>query len=296
MDRDLVLIPTNYRPELLYLCLERVTHSPGSEREIWLLQDRHTHDFPTHHRDEQETREVLCRFSQYFPVRRIIRRPHGYPGNSFNIMEAYKAAYRTNARYVFLIEEDVLITEDFFRWHEAVQSKGDYFCSIGYRCTRNPHVEHRDDPEGYLECADDYASIGVCWRRTNLAAVVEHATARYYSDPSGYVTARLPQFGVPTEASEQDGLILRLKIADSRPAAWASFPRAYHIGVWGYHRPNGFRFPGTLEERVNAMRQATLSTDALRSLSRDRYNDVEAPPLQTPAWRLQRVLQSLGTR
>jgi len=254
MNHDLVIIPTYYRPEFLYLCLERIMRNPGADRELWLVQDRHTNDFPQYAQEEEETELVVSIFNKNLNLRRIVRRPHDYPGNSYNIMEAYKAAYKTKARFVYLIEEDVLVTEDFFRWHETVQGQGDYFCSIGYRCIRNPQVEHVDDPMGYLECGNDYASIGVCWQRANLAAVVKHARAGYYRDFPGYLQERLPNPGLSTGASEQDGLILRLKMADPRPAAWASFPRAYHIGVWGYHRPNGFRFCGTLHERVNAMR------------------------------------------
>jgi hypothetical protein len=288
-----VIIPTYYRPELLYLCLERVLGNPGAGREIWLAQDRHAGDLPRHTRDEEETESVVASFRTRLNLRRVVRPPHGYPGNSHNVLEAYRAAYQTDARYVYLIEEDVLVTEDFFRWHEAVQGRGDYFCSVAYRCTRNPRVRHSDDPAGYLECDGDYASIGVCWRRTNLAAVVRHATADYYGDPEGYVRARFPGSGLPPGAAEQDGLIQRLLIADGRPAAWASLPRAYHVGVWGYHRPAGVRFAGTLKERVHAMREAATSTAALRGLSRDPYNDVEAPPARVPAWTFQRVVQRL---
>jgi hypothetical protein len=294
MNHDVIIIPTFYRPEFLYLCLERILHTPAADREIWLVQDRRADDFPRHARDEEETEFVAAAFRKHLNLRRIVRRPHRYSGNSYNVLEAYRAAYQTDARYVYLIEEDVLVTEDFFRWHETVQGQGDYFCSIGYRCIRNPRVRHVDDPGGYLECRNDYASIGVCWGRTNLAAVVQHAAADYYGDLVGYVQARLPNDQLPWSAVEQDGLIHRLAIADGRPTAWASLPRAYHIGVWGYHRPAGFRFPGNLQERVNAMREAATSTAALRRLSKDAFNDVEAPPARVAAWKSQRVIQRLG--
>jgi hypothetical protein len=293
MKGDIVIIPAFYRPEYLYLCLERILNNPVAEREIWLVQDRRADDFPRYAREEEETERICADFRKHLNLRRIVRRPHDYPGNTFNVLEAYREAYRTDARYVYLIEEDVLVTEDFFRWHETVQGLGDYFCSIGYRCTRNPRVQHVDDPSGYLECARDYASIGVCWRRTNLAAVVEHATADYYGDLKAYLQKRFPNSGLPFSAAEQDGLILRLAIADERPTAWASLPRAYHIGVWGYHRPAGVRFAGILDERVRAMREATSSTAAIRRLSCDPYNDVEAPPARVPAWTVQKVIQRL---
>jgi hypothetical protein len=294
MKRDIVIIPTFYRPEYLYLCLERILHNPRADREIWLVQDRHTDDFPRHARDEEGTELVCSCFGKHLNLRRIVRRPHNYPGNSYNVLEAYRAAYQTDARYVYLIEEDVLVTEDFFRWHETVQGLGDYFCSIGYRCMRNPYVKHVDDPEGYLECARDYASIGVCWRRTNLAAVAKHARAGYYRDTVGYLLRRFPNSGLPSTASEQDGLILRLTMADKRPTAWASLPRAYHIGVGGYHRRAGFRFPGALNQRVHAMREAATSTAALLRLSSDPFNDVEAPPARVPTWTMQKVIQRLN--
>jgi hypothetical protein len=41
------------------------------------------------------------------------------------------------------------------------------------------------------------------------------------------------------------------------------------------------------------MREAAATTAALRGLSSDPYNDVEAPPARAPAWTMQNMIQRL---
>ena len=119
---DIVLIPAYMRPEYLSLCLEYLAAAEGARvgKEFWVIQDMRQHDEHRFNVQLRWTKEVLD--NSPLPVRYIFRQPHNYAGNSYNTLEAYKEAYGTEARFTYLVEEDVLVTPDFFRWHEAVQS------------------------------------------------------------------------------------------------------------------------------------------------------------------------------
>ena len=194
--RDIVLIPAYMRPEYLALCLEHLAAAPASrdDKQYWVCQDMRFEDDCRYGMQLRWTKEVLD--NSPLPVRYIQRKPHGWNGNSYNTMEAYKEAYGTEARYVYLVEEDVLVTRDFFTWHEAVQdAEPDTLCSIAYRCSRNREARTDIvDPAAYFTTARDYASIGVCWRReivssglqrtANPSTTLRLLTTSYRSSPT----------------------------------------------------------------------------------------------------------------
>lgn len=275
--RDLILIPTVDRAEFLALCLEHIRSADGDKKEIWIAQDR------AEHRSfiASETQQVASRFGA-----RLIRRPkHRYVGNAFNCLELYKEAWQQpDIRFVYFIEDDVLVAKDFFAWHEAIQERGDYFCSVGWHCIRNAAAVKSDDPHAYIESAGDFSSIGVCWRREKLSAIAEHATPEYYSRPVAYLQKN---FGLkpipPGKWTEQAGLVLRVLLNNpSAVVAWPARPRCAHVGITGYHRPRGFRFAGNLDQRTEQLRQAVQSTETLLGLSKERFDDIESLPSFEP--------------
>lgn len=296
--RDIVLVPTYNRPEYLLLCLERILAADGgSEKEVWVQHDTHQ-NIPS--ADLSLTREVVCRFEGKFAYLRYGERlPHGYYGNTFSTMEMYKQACETDARFVYLVEDDVHVGVDFFRWHESVQGSGTYFCSVAWSCRRNPKAVLSDDPLGYIETSCDYASVGVCWRRESLERVAHHACPAYYANPSEYLRKAFPDNPIPGwKWTEQDGLIMRLLLQPgaSNVVAWPSRPRCAHVGLHGYHRPHGPRFIGDLDSRATQLRFALSSTESARALARDKFDhpDIDAVP-ESAEWRTDdlRVTQRL---
>ena len=174
---DIVLIPAYFRPEYLSLCLEYLSKAEGArdDKQYWICQDFRHADEHRYGVQLRWTKEVIEKSP--LPVRYIERRPHEYPGNSYNTLEAYKEAHATNARFVYLVEDDCLVTEDYFRWHEAIQEKENaILCSVGYRCIRNGEARKDiTDPGAYFVSSRDFASVGVCWKRERLGPVVAHA-------------------------------------------------------------------------------------------------------------------------
>jgi hypothetical protein len=297
--RDIVLIPTYARPEYLFICLEHIEQAAGaSALELWVIQDRHTRPIANVERDLAETAKICAHFNtRGLKIRFTERQPHAFWGNPYNFLEAYKEAYATDARYVYLIEDDVLISPDFFLWHEAVQARADYFVTVGWHCIRNKAVQKSNDPTAYIETTCDYSSIGVCWRRENLSVVVPHANPDYYKDLTGYTDRNFPDNPIPrNQWTEQAGLIMRLVLQnrDTRTVAWPSLPRCAHVGAYGYHRPQGQRFGGDVPARVCALRAATSNAKLLAGMVRDQYKDIEPLPI-IPPWRPEdlHVVQSL---
>ena len=238
---DIILVPTYMRPEYLFLCLERIANSERpTDSEIWICQDFRFDDEHRHKLGIDWTNEVLDYWRGRLPIKFVRRRPHGFEGNSHNVLEAYKEAFNSSARFIYLIEEDVFVQPDFFRWHEAVQAEGDFMCSVAYRCSRNSEAATDiTDPNAYFTSQRDYASIGVAWRREKLAPVIAHASTEYYRDTSAYMVRTFPGNRFAGDFSEQDGLIMRVMWETHGTVAWPYVPRAYHLGWYGYHRPDG---------------------------------------------------------
>lgn len=296
MPRDIVLIPTFYRPEYLWLCLEKIHQATwGQEKEIWISHDRHLIDSQMTGRsvgdlgaDLRMMAEVINYWKPKFKglLRYSERQPHSYVGNGFNFLELYKEAYlQIDARYIYLIEDDVHIADDFFRWHEAVQERGNYFCTIGWHCMRNETVRKSSDPNGIVESGVDYTSIGVCWKREKLGAVVWHACEGYYKEVNYYLQKKFPHSPIPWgQWGEQAGLILRLVLDQGdRVTAWPVVRRCSHFGLHGPHRTAGRRFTGPLINRVAELRRA-IDNGNINRFAKDPFDDIDEP-LVVPDWK-----------
>ena len=269
---DVVLITTYNRPEYLRLCLEYLAQAEGIDtKEIWICIDRGRVLY-------REICEVLCDFPKLH-IRTFVRDAHTYHGNTYNTMEAYKEAYASNANFVYLVEDDVLVRPDFFKWHESVQACGDFMCSIAYHCLRNTGTFIGcTDPTAYFTSKKDYASIGVCWRRERLAPVVEHARDEYYKDLSGYINRCFPNNRFNDCFTEQDGIVMRILDETKGQTVWPYVPRAYHIGFAGYNRPRGKHL--TYDELCGIIHNA----DKVHAEDRD-FHDIEpVPTTPIPAW------------
>jgi hypothetical protein len=274
---DVVLIPCYMRPEYLALCLEHLAAAEGSraDKEYWVCQDMRFEDDCRYGMQLRWTKEVID--NARLPVRYIQRKPHGWTGNSYNTMEAYKEAISTDVRYVYLVEEDVLVTPDFFRWHEAVQAvEPNTMCSVAYRCSRNREARTDIvDPAAYFTTERDYASIGVCWKKDRLSRLASHSSPAYFADSSNYIQRTFPGNRFAGDFCEQDGLIMRLMWEERAFTSWPYVPRCYHMGWYGYHRPNGKRPEGQLGDKVARLRSLLRRPEELRIVAPD-FGDIEA--------------------
>ena len=247
MSRDLLIIPTFNRPEMLTLCIEGLMRTKGlDDIEIWIVVDDHMKE----RYDPDFSKPVyLLKDIPAGWLRVIMRSPHNCFGNSRSIMEAYKEAYFTDARLVFMVEDDIVVSEDFFRWCYSVHGDDRIACAVATRPEREGH-EIKNREGHYVE--SDFASGAVCWKRQALAAVVPHACGSYYHRLNGYCDEHWPTSVLRGGHGEQDGLLRRIIAAEKLRVAWPWYPRAKHIGIYGYHDP---RPAGTYQERLSALRK-----------------------------------------
>lgn len=289
--RDIVIVPSFARPEYLWLALEYMEKAKGNRPiSFFVYHDRHTRDASNVAQEVVETKKVIEAFAPRLDIQFTERAPHTYQSNAYNFLEAYKSAHETDARYVYLVEDDVLVDKDFFHWHEAVQSLKDYFCTIGWimppthQCRYRTAISRVVDPTAYIETPASYSSIGVCWKRETLSQIVVHATPQYYADwggNNGYLRTKFPGNPVPvTQWTEQAGIIARvlLQAKGHLTVAWPTMPRCAHVGVNGYHRQNGYKFTGSLGNRIDALRSALESKAITGMHNRQKeLGDIAAP-------------------
>jgi hypothetical protein len=280
--RDVVLIPCWRRPEFLWHCLENLTRAEGIEQLQVIFRPDHGHD--------PAILEVIGEFSgrlAHSAVEVPPRCPYRRTKQSSNILTGYLLAAARTRAFVFMIEEDIMVARDFFRWHYAVQAaEPRLFCSLSTRNT-NRAVPASDDPHLYYRTTLDYCSLGVCFARSVISELIApHVRREYFRDPSAYCARHFPSSQVGAGYVEQDGLIRRVQEAqgERHPIAYPYRPRAYHAGFIGYHRAG--RLEGSLPERIRQVGSIIYNSQSMRQAieNPEHIADSIPVPLDTPPW------------
>jgi len=284
LGRDVVVIPCWRRPEFLWHCLDNLSRAEGSAELHYLYRPDTGYS--------ADNLKVIRAFADRLPHFEIAFPeicPYRRSKQSANILLAYLMAAQRAQRHVFLIEEDIMVAEDFFRWHRAVQhTAGNLFCSIAVRNPNRP-LQLPDDSEGYYLSSGDYCSLGVCFDKQVLTQLLApHVTLAYFSRPKRYVRRQFPDSRVGLGFTEQDGLLRRIQEHSRRPIAFPCVARAYHAGFYGYHRPGGMN--GELSERVQALREIIYSAEEMdRAAIQPQFAQDSVPvALQARGWKVMR--------
>lgn len=244
--REVVIIPTFQRSDLLFLCLE---HIRAVEPDIPI------HVFPDRGTDERDICNCFGAVHHWTWM-------HGYHGNSANMMEALKWAFHERYDRVYVIEDDALVDKTFFDWcRTAFERHPDAFAACGWEYSPN-----RINGLGTDVMLPWYLSVAACLPASSLATIVPHANLDYYRDMQAYCDQTFPASSHRgTLHYEQDGLVLRVCEAQRKRCVWPHKPRALHCGWYGYHQ-GGEAPQGTLEERVELMRLAVKNPEILRGI------------------------------
>ena len=291
-ERDVVVIPCWRRPEFLWHCLDNLVRAEGIADQHVLFRPDRGHD-PQLHAVIAEFAPRLGSYEIEVPVRCPYRRSK----QSANVLGGYLRAATRTRRYVFMVEEDVMVARDFFRWHYAVQAtQPQMFCSIACRNT-NRAVPQNDDLEAYYVTTLDYCSLGVCFERSIITSLIApHVRREYFEDPAAYCRRHFSASRVGAGYVEQDGLIRRIQEAQGarRPIVYPFRPRAFHAGFFGYHRRG--RLSGSLAERISTVGATIYDSAAMeRVATRPEFVADSMPvPLETPPWQRVRCTARLG--
>jgi hypothetical protein len=280
--RDVVLIPCWRRPEFLWHCLDNLARAEGIGQLHVLFRTDTGYDRALH--------EVIGEFAPRFASHQVdepVPCPYKRTKQSANVLGGYLLAAQLSRRYVFMVEEDIMVARDFLRWHYAVQAaQPRLFCSIGTRNT-NRSVPDSVEPEIYYLTSEDYCSLGVCFERSVISTLIApHVTRAYFSDPRSYCQSAFPDSRIGAGYVEQDGLIRRIQETQggAHPIAYPYRPRGFHAGYVGYHRPG--TVSGTLAQRIGQVGEVIYNVEAMRAAAErpESFHDSMPVPLETPPW------------
>ena len=207
-------------------------------------------------------------------IRGIHRKAHTTYGNSFNVLESFREAYATDARYVYLLEDDVLVMPDYFEWHEAAHEKWHPFVSCAGRINRSLNFamngpeaidETYKSPLACVASSSAYGSWAACFTRQSLGLILKEADNTDFLNHVGpgseqdiFIQKFMPRVRIYTpEVCDpalwaESGLVYPPTRVELDFSVWPYVPRAYHMGWFSYHRTAGLKFNGTLEEKIAA--------------------------------------------
>ena len=244
--KEMVIVPTFSRSDLLYCCLEAIRRAEP-KIPIEVFPDRGTKEI-----------EICTKFN----ATHHLTIQHSYHGNSYNMLEALKWAASKGAQRVFVIEDDTIVDPSFFSWcRTALLNHPDAFAACGWRFS--PDAVAEDGPDFMVPW---YLSVCSCLPAPSLVSIIAHARPEYYGDMQQYLDSTYPNS--PRRGSmhyEQDGLALRVCEAQSQRCVWPRRPRATHCGWYGYHM-DGKPLGGSLEERVRVLKLILENPDILNVL------------------------------
>lgn len=281
-----LLIPCFNRPEFLWHCLDNLTKADGIKdiHTIFSPDSGHHIDIP-HVIDQFKDRLGSYEILKVEPLRssEAGRRAK----QSSNVLNGYKYAASKSSGLVFMVEEDIMVARDFFKYHKAIHEKEpDIFCSLS-TVNHNREVTVTDDPEAYYLTGPDYCSLGVCFRKEIIEdLLVPHIGRAYFLQMVNYCALMFPHSVLGAGFSEQDGLIRRIQEAHPElPIAYPHRPRAFHSGYYGYNRTTPPR--GSTESKIAIVARIIYDREAMRlvSLGPAYYADSIPQDLNTPQWK-----------
>jgi hypothetical protein len=247
---------------MLMVCLENLIQKVRGIRdnkEVWIAEDVHA-DKPKSFTTQMEMlaciRFAQNEFGRDFSY--LATQPHTTYGNSYNVLSALQKAAQYAEGKVYLIEDDVLVTPDFFEWNDMVFNQYDAKVVCAGRLNRSLNFRF-NGPDAMDESIRDVNAVKkVVGAYNSWATCFSLSFMEMFKDSIDQFKMR-PGF-------EQDTMIQdRMRICKIA-SIWPYVPRAYHMGWYSYHRTGGFRPQGTLEQRVKDFQKVMSNSTKLRTL------------------------------
>jgi hypothetical protein len=290
-NRDVLIIPCWRRPEFLWHCLDNLRRAEG-------IGDLHVMFRPDRGHDVRNL-EVFDEFGPQlgsYEIDQVPHCPYRRGKQSANVLAGYLRAAAATRRYVFMLEEDVMVARDFLRWHYAVQAaQPQLFCSIAARNTHRA-VPETADPEAYYVTTLDYCSLGVCFERSVIVRrIAPHVRREYFENPVGYCQQQWPRSQVGAAHAEHVGLIRRIQEEQGarRPIAYPYRPRAFHAGFFAHQRRG---INSVLSQRVREVGASIYNVEAMHAAQSGAEFAADSVPvsLETPPWKRVRCTARWG--
>lgn len=250
---DVIIIPTHERPEFLHITLENIakaSHLKG--KSVWVCEDIHTDNPKTPQLQEEIISTVLLAHGslpiEHFQVR------HTNHGSSFNVLESFRRACDTDADMIYFIEDDVIVTPDFFRFCEAVHNEWDPFAT-GPNCS--PQSKTNEDPSLIEASSTWMQTFAMSFQRERLKELL---------------LPKYENYGLLKQGERYFEWDEWLCKAMQRSKQYIINPiqsRGFHFGVYSYHTGGG-AFPGNLAERIAQTRAVIANPSSVSGINATR--------------------------
>lgn len=264
---EVVIVPLHRRPAFALACLTRLYEAARADENL-------TFHLSIDAQPDPEVIKIADRFAQQVGRTRVavVQRTRSFRGNSFNLLTAYAETVDSGADLIHLVEEDVLVADDYFDYHRAVHAQEpDVFSVCACRNQFWPLYGGPPAEEDTYYLQTCYQSIGVSFTPDKLRHVTAHSPQHFCINPYGYLRRTYPHSALGQQYAEQDGLIYRIVESLGAKTAFPCVPRAYHAGFTGYNRA-GVTLNGTIEDQAKQI--LTMDGHDLNAASQS-YQDYE---------------------
>lgn len=176
MPEDVVVVLAYWRPDYIGKCLDSLLSCPEIQNtQVAVFQDSRVNLPENRASLFSSTTKIVKSYAEKFSRFHFMERPaHDFDmtgsgqfhPSAVNAQSALLSAYDSGAEYIYYVQDDVLVTPDFLRWHKAVQEDGDYFSTCSDRLPTDWDSKPFDLGAYYQ--SPIRLDNGLCWRRANL--------------------------------------------------------------------------------------------------------------------------------
>lgn len=268
---EVVIVPLHRRPAFALACLTRLYEAARTD-------DTLLFHLAIDAQPDPGVVTVADQFAQQVGRTRVatVQRTRSFRGNSYNLLTAYAETVDSGASLIHLVEEDVLVADDYFDYHRAVHAREpDVFAVSACRNQFWPLYAGPPAEEDAYYLQGCYQSIGVSFTPAKLRHVTAHSAQHFCINPYHYLRRTYPHSALEAQYAEQDGLIYRIVESLGEKVAFPCVPRAYHAGFTGYNR-TGATLSGTVEDQAKQI--LTMDGHDLNAASQS-YQDYETVSL-----------------
>jgi hypothetical protein len=240
--KDLVIVPTcGRRPEFLWVFAEHLAACNPSNKEFWICEDVHAFSEQTDAAVSYAVKILNARL-----VKRTVRKTP-----SDNIWVALEDAYQTNARLVYFLEDDIMVTPGLFSWSEKAHESFDPFVV----CADNLWIETSSDP----------LSVGISHSlfEPRAASIKRERMSHFLRSDHMY-------------AGHPETVIQNYIIRTKKDVVW---PLAYRALDCGWYGENKFgSLNGSLQSKVGLIKKSLVDPNISNRFIKEPFNSVTETP------------------
>lgn len=242
--KNRLIIPTHERPEMLWCCVERLALCDLIETvDVVIHEDVHV-DKPKSPQLQEEVAQTISYARKILSSSNTrvdhVRTEHSHRGSSFNVLNSFQQACKSDSELILFVEDDIWVTPDWIRWCYEVHKTFHPFATNG---NAPPHIPCQSLESVYITDRW-FQTFGLSFERTALQAALKP----HYED---YGISDAPD---PNRNFEWDTWMAG-HIRDSRLfVAVPHVPRVYHYGYYSYHM-GGSQPNVSLSERVEIVKK-----------------------------------------